>query len=162
MKCLCAICVDRNQQTFLEQMMSFVVQYDIIYHSLPISSQYLMIWGGGGWGGQPWPCDLQMTAYKKGLLMHDVVQLTCLAANDILLMQKWNLLFSSLGWLMRENGRSLFFPKRFWLKNKLSDRMCLADQCLADQLFLCSPLKHQDIFRLPSSIIIVNCLSLKD
>ena len=29
-----------------------------------------------------------MTAYKKGLLMHDVVQLTCLAANDILLMQK--------------------------------------------------------------------------
>ena len=46
------------------------------------------------------------------------------------------------------------------LKNKLSDRMCLADRCLADQLFLCSPLKHQDIFRLPSSIIIVNCLSL--
>ena len=72
------------------------------------------------------------------------------------------MLFSSLGSLMRENGRSLFFPKRFWLKNKLSDRMCLADQCLADQLFLCSPLKHQDIFRLPSSIIIVNCLSLKD
>ena len=72
------------------------------------------------------------------------------------------MLFSSLGSLMCENGRSLFFPKRFWLKNKLSDRMCLADQCLADQLFLCSPLKHQDIFRLPSSIIIVNCLSLKD
>ena len=48
------------------------------------------------------------------------------------------------------------------LKNKLSDRMCLADRCLADQLFLCSPLKHQDIFRLPSSIIIVNCLSLKN
>ena len=62
-------------------------------------------------------------------------------------------LFSSLGSLMRENGRSLCFPKRFWLKNKLSDRMCLADQCLADQLFLCPPLKHQNIFRLPSSII---------
>ena len=62
-------------------------------------------------------------------------------------------LFSSLGSLMLENGRSLCFPKRFWWKNKLSDRMCLADQCLADQLFLCPPLKHQNIFRLPSSII---------
>ena len=29
-----------------------------------------------------------MTTYNKGLLMRDVVQLTCLAANDILLMQK--------------------------------------------------------------------------
>ena len=50
MKCLCAIHVDRNQQTFLEQMTSFVVQYDVIYHSLPIISQYLMMWGGGGGG----------------------------------------------------------------------------------------------------------------
>ena len=48
MKFLCAIHVDRNQQTFLEQMTSFVVQYDVIYHSLPIISQYLMMWGGGG------------------------------------------------------------------------------------------------------------------
>ena len=45
MKCLCAIYVDWNQQTFLEQMMSFVVQYDVIYHSLPVSSQYLMMGG---------------------------------------------------------------------------------------------------------------------
>ena len=52
MKCLSAIHVDRNQQTFLEQMMSFVVRYDVIYHSLPIISQYLMMWGGGG-SGQP-------------------------------------------------------------------------------------------------------------
>ena len=29
-----------------------------------------------------------MTAYKKGLIMHDVVQLMCLAANGIMLMQK--------------------------------------------------------------------------
>ena len=45
MKCLCAIHVDRNQQTFLEQMTSFVGQYDVIYHSLPIISQYLMMLG---------------------------------------------------------------------------------------------------------------------
>ena len=32
MKCLCAIHVDRNQQTFLEQMTLFVVRYDVIYH----------------------------------------------------------------------------------------------------------------------------------
>ena len=31
-------------------MTSFVMQYDIIYHFFPISSQYLMLWGGGGWG----------------------------------------------------------------------------------------------------------------
>ena len=55
MKCLCAIHVDRNQQTFLEQMMSFVVWYDVIYHSLPIISQYLMMWGGGGGGGDSPP-----------------------------------------------------------------------------------------------------------
>ena len=36
MKCLCAIYVyvDRNQQTFLEQMTSFVVHYDVSYHTL--------------------------------------------------------------------------------------------------------------------------------
>ena len=58
MKCLCAIHVDRNQQTFLEQMMSFVVWYDVIYHSLPIISQYLMMWGGGGWTALTmWPAN---------------------------------------------------------------------------------------------------------
>ena len=31
--------------SILAQMMSFVVQYDIIYHSFPINSQYLMAWG---------------------------------------------------------------------------------------------------------------------
>ena len=46
MNCLSAICVDRNQQAFLAQMTPFVVRYDVIYHSFPISSQYLMTWGG--------------------------------------------------------------------------------------------------------------------
>ena len=37
------------------------------------------------------PHDLQITAYKinNGLLMHNVIQL-CLAADNILLMRKWN------------------------------------------------------------------------
>ena len=49
--------VDRSQRAFLAQMMSFVVPYDVIYHSFPINSQYLMMWGvdspegGGGVGG---------------------------------------------------------------------------------------------------------------
>ena len=30
--------------SILAQIMSFVVQYDIIYHSFPINSQYLMAW----------------------------------------------------------------------------------------------------------------------
>ena len=47
MNCLCAIYVDQNQQAFLAQMMSFVVQHDIIYHSFPINSQYLIMGGGG-------------------------------------------------------------------------------------------------------------------
>ena len=113
---------------------------------------FLNIWWCGGGGGQPWPCDLQMTAYKKGLLMHDVVQLTCLAANDILLMQKWNHAFFLLGIAHAWKWQIALLPKEILIK-KLSDRMCLADQCLADQLFLCPPLKHRDIFRLPSSII---------
>ena len=46
MNCLCAIYVDQNQQAFLAQMMSFVVQHDIIYHSFPINSQYLIMGGG--------------------------------------------------------------------------------------------------------------------
>ena len=55
MNCLCAMYVDRNQRAFLAQMTSFVVRYDVIYHSFPINSQYLMMWGvdspeGGGWG----------------------------------------------------------------------------------------------------------------
>ena len=48
MNCLCAIYVDRNQQAFLAQMTSFVMQHDIIYHSFPINSQYLMMGGGEG------------------------------------------------------------------------------------------------------------------
>ena len=48
MNCLCALYVCRDQGAFLAQMTSFVVRYDIINHSLPISSQYLMMWGGGG------------------------------------------------------------------------------------------------------------------
>ena len=46
MNCLCAICVDRNQRAFLAQMTSFVVRYDVIHHSFPISSQYLMTYVG--------------------------------------------------------------------------------------------------------------------
>ena len=45
MNCLWATYVDRNQRAFLAQMTSFVVWYDFIYHSFPISSQYLMMWG---------------------------------------------------------------------------------------------------------------------
>ena len=45
MICLCAIYVNRNQQVFLAQMMSFVLWYDVIYHFFPIKSQYLMTWG---------------------------------------------------------------------------------------------------------------------
>ena len=36
MNCFCAIYVDRNQRTFLAQMTSFVVRYDVIYHSFLI------------------------------------------------------------------------------------------------------------------------------
>ena len=50
MNFLCAIYVEQNQRAFLVQMKSFIVQYDIIYHSFPINSQYLMIGGGGGKG----------------------------------------------------------------------------------------------------------------
>ena len=54
MNCLCAIYVDQNQEAFLAQMMSFVVQHDIIYHSFPINSQYLIMGGGGGdWVDSP-------------------------------------------------------------------------------------------------------------
>ena len=42
MNCLCPIHVDWNQQAFLAQMTPFVVQYDVVYHSFPINSQYLM------------------------------------------------------------------------------------------------------------------------
>ena len=34
-----------NQRAFLVQMTSFVVRYDVIYHSFPINSQYLMTLG---------------------------------------------------------------------------------------------------------------------
>ena len=36
MNCLCAIYVAQNQQALLAQMMSFVVRYDVIYHSFLI------------------------------------------------------------------------------------------------------------------------------
>ena len=45
MNCLCAMYVDRNQRAFLAQMMSFVVRYDVICHSFPFNSQYLMTRG---------------------------------------------------------------------------------------------------------------------
>ena len=45
MNCLCAIYVDRNQQTFLAKMTSLVMRYDIIYHTFLINSQCLMMWG---------------------------------------------------------------------------------------------------------------------
>ena len=48
MNCLCAIYVEQNQRAFLAQMTSFVVQHDIIYHSFPINSQYLIMAGGEG------------------------------------------------------------------------------------------------------------------
>ena len=69
-------------------------------------------------GGQPWPCDLQMTAYKKGLLMHDVVQLTCLAANDILLMQKWNHAFFLLVIAHAWKWQIAFLPKEILIKKQ--------------------------------------------
>ena len=34
-----------GQQVFFAQMMSYTVQYDIIYHPFPINSQYLKTWG---------------------------------------------------------------------------------------------------------------------
>ena len=40
MNCLCAINVDQNQRAFLAQMTSFVMRYDIMYHSFPLNSQY--------------------------------------------------------------------------------------------------------------------------
>ena len=47
--------------------------------------------------------------------MHNAVQL-CLAANNILHMRKETVLFSFLRSLLRENGRSLCFP-RIYIKN---------------------------------------------
>ena len=110
MKCLCAIRVDRNQQTFLEQMKLFVVRYDVIYHFSIFDDV------GGGW--QPWPCDLQMTTYNKGLLMRDVVQLTCLAANDILLMQKSNHAFFLLGIAHAWKWQIALLPKEILIKKQ--------------------------------------------
>ena len=61
---------------------------------------------------------------------------------------KETLLFSFLRSLLRENGRSLRFPRIFIKKNKLGDRMTkqllntrlsqniVICQCLADQLFV--------------------------
>ena len=51
MNFLGVIYIARNQQAFLAQMTSFVVQYDAIYLSFPIKSQYLMTGGPGGVGG---------------------------------------------------------------------------------------------------------------
>ena len=51
MNFLGVIYIARNQQAFLAQMTSFVVQYDAIYLSFPIKSLYLMTGGPGGGGG---------------------------------------------------------------------------------------------------------------
>ena len=45
MNFLCTIYVEQNQRAFLAQMKSFIGRYDIIYHSFPINSQYLMMEG---------------------------------------------------------------------------------------------------------------------
>ena len=77
--------------------------------------------------------------------MRNVVQLG-LAANNILHICKGNRAFSFLRALLRENGRSLRFPRIFIKNNKLGDRMIkqllnsvianiVICQCLADQLF---------------------------
>ena len=44
MSCENTLYVDRNEQAFFKQVTSFVVRYDDIYHSVPINSQYLMMW----------------------------------------------------------------------------------------------------------------------
>ena len=53
MNFLGVIYIARDQQAFLAQMTSFVVQYDAIYLSFPIKSQYLMTGGPGGGGDSP-------------------------------------------------------------------------------------------------------------
>ena len=42
MNSLGTIYVDQNQLAYLAQMTSFVVRYEVIYHSFPINSQYLL------------------------------------------------------------------------------------------------------------------------
>ena len=77
--------------------------------------------------------------------MRNAVQL-CLAANNILLLRKETVLFSFLRSLLRENGRSLRFPRIFikkqtrWSNDKtiteLGYRNIVTCQSLADQLFV--------------------------
>ena len=57
----------------------------------------------------------------NGPLMRNVVQL-CLAANNILLMQKWNLAFSFFAITLAWKCRLLRFPKIF-VKNELGNQM---------------------------------------
>ena len=42
------ICINQSQQAFYAQMASCAVHYDVIYHPLPINSQYLKTGEGGG------------------------------------------------------------------------------------------------------------------
>ena len=159
MKCLYAIYVDWNQQTYFG---TNDVICHVIWHHLSFLTYHfsiLMMWVVDStdhvtckWLPTIKVCTCVMSSNRPVWLQ----MIFCSCINE-------TMLFSSLqGSLMRENGRSLCFPKKFWLKKKLGNRTCLTDQCLADQLFLCSPLKHHDIFQLPSSVIIVNCVSLKD
>ena len=52
------IYIDQSQQAFFAQMMSYAVWYDVIYHPLPINSQYLKTCGG-------------LTALKNYLVLYD-------------------------------------------------------------------------------------------
>ena len=42
---------------FLQKMTSCALYYDVIYHPLPINSQYLKKWGGGGVTASPAPVN---------------------------------------------------------------------------------------------------------
>ena len=96
--------------------------------------------------------------------MRYVVQL-CLAANNFLPMRKWHQAFSFLQSLLRENGRSLHFPKMF-IKNQTrwsNDKIIIKLGCRKISWFfsvsqinylpqpsasaykICSPLTNHDI-----------------
>ena len=146
---MCHIRIRRSESTNIfgtNDAICHVIWPQLSYlNYLAIISQYLMMWGVESpdhvtckWLPTINVCSCVMSSNRRFWLQ----MILCSCINE-------TMLFSNLGLLMHENGRSLFFPKRFWVKNKLSDQMCLGDQCLADQLFLCSPVKHQDIFRLP-------------
>ena len=64
MNCLCAIYVNRNQRALLAQMTSFVMWYDVIYHSSLSILNIWWRWGGGGVGLGDSPGDQYGTKYK--------------------------------------------------------------------------------------------------